>query len=74
MNEDWHIVLSPYKPPTKHWHEARWCEEKFGERWNPIDNRKGIWRCFWGGPDMKNVYKFEFRNEQDAVFFSLTWL
>ena len=74
MIEDWHTILAPSKPTTGHHYQIKWCEERFGTRWSAIDNRKGIWRCFWGGPKMAGKYKFEFKNEQDAILFSLTWL
>ena len=30
MTKDWFTVISPYKPPTEHYKEISWCEEKFG--------------------------------------------
>ena len=72
--QDWHTILSPSKAATGHYKEISWCEEKFGKRWSAIDNKQGIWCCFWGGPKLSGKYRFEFKNEQDAILFSLTWL
>lgn len=58
----------------KHWEQTKWCEEKFGKRWCAIENRGGVWRCFWGGRSIPGVYKWDFKNEKDAMLFSLTWL
>lgn len=57
----------------RHYDQIKWCEEKFSKRWCVIDNRKGVWRCFWGGRNIPGYYKFEFKNEQDAMLFSLRW-
>jgi len=74
ITKDWFTVISPYKPPTEHYKEISWCEEKFGQRYSVISNKDGIWRCFWGGQAKPSSYRFEFQHEQDAVLFSLTWL
>jgi hypothetical protein len=50
-----------------------WCMEKFGERWNVIDNRNGTWACFWGGVNDPVIYDWYFLNEQDALLFTLKW-
>ena len=74
MIQDWHTIFAPSKPTTGHHEQIKWCEERFGERWSAIDNREGIWCCFWGGRSIPGKYRFEFKNEQDALLFILTWL
>lgn len=70
----------PYTIPVpkyrgdRHWEQTKWCEEKFGKRWSVVDNREGVWCCFWAGRENPGKYKFEFTNEKDAILFSLTWL
>lgn len=71
---DWYTVLVPKKPSKGHYDETSWCEEKFGKRWSVIDNRDGKWCCFWNGTNKPAWYRFHFKNEQDALLFSLTWL
>jgi len=53
----------------------QWCREHWGKRWGAIDNKKGIWCCFWAGFRGPNAgkYRFSFRNEADAVLFTLRW-
>jgi hypothetical protein len=72
--KDWHTILAPNKPTVGHHKQIKWCEERFGKRWSVIDNREGIWCCFWGGNKLPGMYRFEFKNEKDAILFSLTWL
>ena len=74
MIEDWYTILAPSKPTTGHHKQIVWCEERFGKRWSAIDNKQGIWCCFWSGRKNPGTYRFEFKNEQDAILFSLTWL
>lgn len=64
-----------------------WCMDKFGDRWDVIDNRNGTWACFLGGVDDtvftisdtrakgRNPvnYSWYFLNEQDALLFMLRW-
>lgn len=52
----------------------RWCEEQFGERWNAITNRSGMWTVFWAGPTSPKSYNFHFSEEQDRLLFILRWL
>lgn len=53
---------------------TKWCGEQFGERWNPIDNRDGVWSVFWAGRDYFSTYRYIFANERDAALFVLRWL
>lgn len=53
---------------------TRWCGEQFGERWDPIDNRGGIWSVFLDGRDDFSTYRYIFTNEQDVALFILRWL
>jgi len=58
---------------------VNWCNAQFGEQWNPVDNRQGIWTCFWIGPS-ETIYKgnftdyrFLFKEEKDALWFTLRY-
>jgi len=52
----------------------RWCREHLGKRWSVVDNRQGIWCCFWSGFRTEYPgYDFHFLNEQDAVIVGLKW-
>jgi hypothetical protein len=56
-------------------HQARdWCEQQWGKQWNALDNRDGLWSCFWGGQKHYTEYRFSFAHEQHAVFFALRWV
>lgn len=68
-----HTIIAPAKPGNT-MAMTKWCEEKWGKRWSVTDNRKGIWCCFWSGRAIPGTYKWHFKNEQDALLFSLTWL
>lgn len=52
-----------------------WCEEHLGKRWDVLDNRSGLWSCFWVGSrsGMPEYYKFCFQNSEDAILCSLKW-
>ena len=54
---------------------ADWCQQRWGKRWSTIDNRQGVWCCFWLGTRGPNSgkYIYHFKNEQDAIVFSLRW-
>lgn len=67
-------ITAPSKPASKTAAMTKWCEEKFGKRWSVTENRKGTWCCFWSGRSIPGTYKWHFKNEQDALLFSLTWL
>lgn len=56
-----------------HRHAEAWCRKNLGTRWSAIDNRQGIWSCFWAGPKNNNNYLFYFKNESDAIIFALKW-
>lgn len=49
-----------------------WCKSKLGKRWEAIGYRDGIWTCFWAGREHPSHYAFHFKNEQDALVFSLS--
>ncbi len=59
-----------------HRHAEPWCKERWGERWSVIDNRNGIWSCFWAGTrgPYAGMYLYIFENEQDAFWFALRWV
>ena len=54
----------------------QWCEDQFGSRWSPLDNREGQWCCFWRGTQNQDPRRWEwlFEHEQDAMLFTLKWL
>jgi len=75
MSKDFPYTINiPKARGDRHWEQTQWCEQQFGQRWSVVDNREGTWCCFWGGRSIPGKYRFEFKNEQDAVLFSLTWL
>lgn len=68
----------PYKiilPGLKNqWNATQWCENKFGKCYSVIDNRNGVWCCFWLGPRSSiSGYEWLFLNEKDAILFALKW-
>ena len=74
MKDFKYIITVPKSRGDSHAAQTVWCEQKFGKRWSVVDNRDGVWCCFWGGRAIPGVYKWEFQNEQDALLFSLRWL
>ena len=69
------MIELPYTVTTKRLGaEAEvWCQEQFGERWFAIGRKTGNWTCFWAGRDDFKHFKWHFRYEKDALFFSLRW-
>lgn len=60
---------------NNHREAERWCRENLGKRWSVVDNREGIWSCFWAGtrgPDAGS-YRFNFKHQKDAMWFTLRW-
>lgn len=55
------------------WEVTKWCTEKFGKRWSVVDNREGVWCCFWRGRIVPESYEWFFQNEKDALLFMLRW-
>jgi hypothetical protein len=77
VTKGWHEVISDIKP---HIPES-WCEQQFGKRWGPIDNHDGVWTVFWTGMGLHEreikyttKYRYLFKNEKDAMLFTLRWL
>jgi hypothetical protein len=68
---DYEVFISK----DKHHDAEKWCREKLGKRWNVLDNREGIWSCFWAGTRNPNAgkYRYAFKNQKDAVWFTLRW-
>lgn len=50
-----------------------WCTEKFGPRWSAVDNRTGVWCCFWAGRKHPGYYRWLFTKEEDLALFVLRW-
>lgn len=70
-----YVIALPKNSHT--WKMEEWCIEKFGERWNAIDYRQGKWCVFWRGyrvTECPGGYDWLFKNEQDAMLFTLRWL
>jgi hypothetical protein len=67
---DYEVLLDS----DKHRSASHWCKNQFGTRWNPIDNRGGLWSMFWGGRGMTDKYRFCFANEKDMLLFILRWV
>ena len=69
--KSWHEVLIHKSVQRK---AAQWCREQYGERWQAIDNRDGVWAVFWSGiREQESMYRFRFINEQDMILFILRW-
>lgn len=68
-----YVFLIPKK--RNQWEADVWCTEHFGERWSVIDNRDGVWCCFWRGfrSPGPGHYEWRFQNKQDAILFALRW-
>lgn len=51
-----------------------WCLENIGSRWSIGEERKkGTWSCIWLGNTGDRMYLWQFKNEQDATWFTLRW-
>jgi hypothetical protein len=57
----------------KHLKASRWCAKQFGQRWEAIGYRSGLWCLFWAGRDNPGKYRFCFAREQDMLLFILRW-
>jgi len=74
------IKQLPYGVQTdkKILHEADlWCQERWGSRWEAVDNREGSWCVFWAGSreyDTPYTYQWWFKTEQQSLLFSLRWV
>ena len=66
----YHFVL-PTMP--EQYKAVDWCMKNLGPRWSPIDNRNGIWACFWNARSIPKSYDWYFLNEKDATMFLLRW-
>lgn len=57
---------------NRHRDAELWCRENLGKRWSVVDNRDGIWSCFWDG-FRKNgsFYRYCFKYAEDATIFAL---
>lgn len=69
-----HRLIMPKGP--NHWEADKWCRERFGKRWSVVDNRDGVWCCFWLGPrggENAGKYEWFFLNKEDAILFALRW-
>jgi hypothetical protein len=59
---------------------SKWCAEQWGSRWDPIDNRSGLWCMFWCGPSWNEddkhkhrKYRVHFKTEEQCAWFLLRW-
>lgn len=73
-SRDFPYVFLLSKNPDQ-WEMDKWCTEHFGKRWSVVDNRQGVWCCFWRGARSPGPGKYEwyFQNERDANWFILRW-
>jgi hypothetical protein len=62
-----------YIDSRKHVDAERWCRINLGKKWS-LDNRNGVWACFWSGPEKHSDYRFNFAREEDKIWFMLRWL
>jgi hypothetical protein len=60
-----------------------WCDEQWGARWCPVDNRDGLWCMFWAGHSWdqdeeehpaNGKYRVHFKTEEQYIWFKLRWL
>lgn len=65
------VILLPRM--KSQWEADAWCEQNFGKKWSVVDNRDGVWACFWYGSKAPGTYEWLFKNEADAVLFRLKW-
>ena len=68
--ENWHSVITG---KNDHWQAIDWCTKHFGQRWSVVDNRDGIWCCFWAGQEQFSSYIWHFEHDRDAMWFKLKW-
>ena len=65
-----HVVyIESYRHPEAN----AWCEQMFGTKFNPIDNRAGTWGMYWAGINLREKYQFRFTHEKDMLWFRLKW-
>ena len=67
------VIIEDLQAPSNYQSLINWCEEQWGERWNPITNREGLWACFWTGKSMPMSYRYCFADERDQILFILRW-
>ena len=67
------VILEDLETSSAHHSLISWCEEQWGERWNPITNREGLWACFWTGKSMPMSYRYCFADDRDLFLFLLRW-
>jgi hypothetical protein len=65
----------PYTVITKKlgYEAEKWCKDNLGERYFPIGRKSGTWTCFWASDINSKSYRWHFKSEQDAFWFSLKW-
>lgn len=66
----------PFKIVTKKLgiEAEKWCSSNVGERWFAVGRKTGVWTCFWAGRDAPKNYFWYFKNEKDAMMFTLVWV
>ena len=58
----------------QHRDAERWCTQNLGKRWSVLDNRDGVWSCFWAGfREHHGAYRYCFKNAEDATMFAMKW-
>jgi len=71
--EDWYKIRVQAYSLSRIDTVKQWCETEFGLCWEVPNNRQGRWRCYWCGPKDHDYYRFHFRDDADAVLFTLRW-
>jgi hypothetical protein len=51
----------------------KWCRDNIGERWFAVGRKTGNWTYFFASDIDRKSYRWHFRNEKDAFWFSLRW-
>ena len=63
-----------YVTKRKDFSYKEWCEEHFGPKFDVLENKDGVWTIVWAGPYRARQDEFRFKNEADAMMFTLKWL
>lgn len=68
-----HSVYVPARSDNCYRRQA-WCEKRLGPRYDLLENPEGVWAIYWAGIDRVREEEFRFKNETDAIMFTLRWV
>ena len=68
-----HSVYVTMKGPDRYRRQA-WCEKHLGPRYDLLENPEGVWALYWAGIDRMREEEFRFKNEADAIMFTLRFV